>query len=46
MIKKVGECELFGDFGIFIQIILGALSIGSLLCNIIVYLNDYSEESV
>lgn len=28
---EVGECELFGDFGIFIQTVLGALSIGSLL---------------
>ena len=28
---ELGECELFGDFGIFIQIVLGVASIGSLL---------------
>ena len=26
------KCELFGDFGVFIQIILGVSSILSLLC--------------
>lgn len=32
MIKDVSECELFGDFGIIIQMVLGVLSIMSLLC--------------
>jgi hypothetical protein len=30
---QVGECELFGDFGVFIQVILGVASILTLLCN-------------
>jgi hypothetical protein len=28
------ECELFGDFGVIIQIILGVASILSLLCKL------------
>ena len=31
-IVEMGECELFGDFGVFIQVVLGVSSIGSLLC--------------
>lgn len=31
MIKEIGECQLFGDFGVFIQGILGIVSIFSLL---------------
>ena len=30
-VKATDECELFGDFGVFIQIILGVMSIASLL---------------
>jgi hypothetical protein len=28
---SAGECELFGDFGVFIQAVLGVASIGTLL---------------
>ena len=31
----IGECELFGDFGIIIQVILGVTSIASLFGNIL-----------
>jgi hypothetical protein len=30
--EQQGQCELFGDFGIFIQTVLGVLSILSLFC--------------
>ena len=33
-VKITDECELFGDFGVFIQIILGVGSIASLLGNL------------
>ena len=41
---QAGECELFGDFGVFIQIILGVASILTLFCNKI-YLYVYNSET-